>query len=634
LRSTESILRAKGYNYYVWETPGEEPEYADTRFTDILPETGRLEIGSMRLYRHQYEAYRALSDGYNVILRSGTGSGKTESWILYALRKAKEGKFHALAVYPTIALANDQIRRIKAYSSLLNMGSLQLDAKRRSEITSQQGVRALREKIASSTIIATNPAYLMHEVKKAATSPSKSLLHPYLQNLDLLVIDELDFYGPRSIALLLGITKILSMITERQLQVAVLTAALSNPDDLGVYLQQVTGRKYRVINGRPFHVRNKTVVVLGKNLEKIWEKITPIIRKEASRLQDRELMEIAENPGKHMGEIYRVLGMLEAMGYDVPAPTFDPTEILSEYIGEDGVTLVFTRSIAAAEELARKLKAIVGEERVATHHHLVSKKRREEVEEKARRGEINIIVNPKTLSQGIDIGSIIRIVHLGLPEDVREYVQREGRKGRRKGIESTETVIIPYTRWDHELLMRGPETFRKWLNMGIEKTIINSENLYLHLFTGILKLKSHWMNKRLEKLEEEALRKTGVITRNGVDEKLLDKIYMNLNFYEYAPPYGIKRYLVDNRGERPLEPIGHCDLVEKFQPGCIDYAENALVTMLKTGRSTRLVTAVYEQPMTYRLFTLDDTLQTVLEEYRYIKASWGDEPNIIKDLYH
>ncbi len=633
---TGRILEKHGYTYIFWETPGEEPEYSDKKFKDVIPEFSRDPLGNKHLYKHQYQGYLALREGKNVILRSGTGSGKTEVWILHTLEKIKSGRdYRVLVIYPTIALANDQVKRINRYSSLAGIGSLQLDGPTREKLVSVKGFSGVRRLVAESRIIASNPAYLLHELKKAAVTPTRSLLYPYLQKLDLLVIDELDFYDPRSLSLLLAMIKIISIITDKQLQVAVLTATLENPDDLGRYLEEVTGREYVVIHGKPFSIPNKNYIVLGKDLKKIWLMIKGILEKEAERTEEEVLVKSSRDYEYFTRNLYRVLGLLEALGYDPPSPTINTAEIISYYTMDNGVTLIFTRSIASAEETARQLKTILGDESlVATHHHLVSKKYREIVEEKARKGELKIIVTPKTLSQGIDIGTVKRVVHLGLPDNVREYYQREGRKGRRKELGFSETLIIPYTRWDRELLSRGVEVFKKWLSLGLEKTIINPENHYLHLFTAVLKLKSPWLPKTLGKLEREALEKTGILRGNKVNEELLDYVYTRLNFYEFAPPYGIKRILVKNREEVQLEPIGHCDLVEKFQPGCIDYSENSVVTRLKTGRNTRTVTAVIEEPLKWELFRKDDALAVVLEEYRYNKMKWGEESNIIKDFLH
>ncbi len=631
---TLKLLGEKGYTYISWEAPGENPEFSDKRFVDIISEFSNDPLGEKHLYKHQYAGYLALRNGKNVILRSGTGSGKTEVWIIYALDRIKRiGDYRVLVVYPTIALANDQIRRIQRYCSLLGVVNTQLDKPSREKLVSAKGWHGLKRLVAESRIIATNPAYLLHEVKKTAVKPGRSLLYTYLQKLDLLVIDELDFYDPRSIALLLGLVEMISLMTDKELQVAVLTATLENPDDLGGYLREVTGRNYEVIYGKPFSISNRTVIVLGKDLRRLWEAYKGIMAKEASRTGEELLDEASKDYGYFTRNLYRILGLLEAMGYDPPSPTIDPVEIISSYTLDDAVTLVFTRSIASAEETARKLKTYLGEDApIATHHHLISKKDRETIEEGARRGLVKVIVTPRTLSQGIDIGSVRRVVHLGLPDNVREYYQREGRKGRRIELGYSESVIIPYTRWDRELLSRGIEAFKKWLGLGLEKTIINPENLYLHLFTGILKLKSPWLPHDLTRLEKEALERTGILSKDGVNEKLLDYVYDRMNFYEFAPPYGIKRILVKNGREVRLEPIGHCDLVEKFQPGCIDYSENAVVTMLKTGKKTRTVTAVVEEPLRWDLFSRDDALATVLEEYKYVKSKWGEETNIIKDF--
>ncbi len=572
--------------------------------------------------------------GKNVILRSGTGSGKTEAWILYFLEKARNGLFRALAVYPTLALANDQIRRIRMYCNALGIEVLQLDAPTRDKLRREIGLSGIRKLIAGSRLVITNPAYLLMEVKKYFLRQHDSLLEPFLSNLDLLVIDELDFYGPRSLALLMALIELLSLVN-RGLQIVLLTATLANPEELGEYLRRLTGRDYVVIEGKPFHVENHTIIVLGKNLRGVWESLRRLRKDLVGREDvDPDVLEALEDYSVFQRNPYRVTAYLEALGYSVPSISMDYTEILGAYLGDDGVTLVFTKSIARAEEVAKRLRTRYPEysEAIASHHHLVPKKVREEIEEGARTGRIKIIVSPRTLTQGIDIGTVIRVVHLGLPEDVREYLQREGRKGRREEIPFTESIIIPGSRWDWELLSKGLEALDKWLNMPLEKTIVNPRNLYIKLFTGLVKLLSPWLKVELDDLEKDALARAGVLRRDGVDRRRLKWVWERMGFYEFAPPYGIKRYLETDEGTRSLEPIGHCDLVEKFQIGCIDYSSDALVTGHRAIRKGRVVTAVYEKPVWSVRFWEYDALAEAYEEYLDIKHRWGEEPSLVKDL--
>lgn len=74
------------------------------------------------LYLHQEKAIRTVAKGNNIIVTTGTGSGKTESFlypILNSLFKEEEkGSLssrgvRAILIYPMNALANDQIKRIR-----------------------------------------------------------------------------------------------------------------------------------------------------------------------------------------------------------------------------------------------------------------------------------------------------------------------------------------------------------------------------------------------------------------------------------------------------------------------------------------------------------------------------------------
>lgn len=73
------------------------------------------------LYRHQVDSLRKLAAGSNAVVSTGTGSGKTESFLLPVLRElvqqSNDGKLNpgvrAMLIYPMNALANDQIERLR-----------------------------------------------------------------------------------------------------------------------------------------------------------------------------------------------------------------------------------------------------------------------------------------------------------------------------------------------------------------------------------------------------------------------------------------------------------------------------------------------------------------------------------------
>ena len=74
------------------------------------------------LYRHQEAALMKASSGENLVVTTGTGSGKTESFLLpiinHLLREEETGTLgpgvRAIIIYPMNALANDQMKRMRA----------------------------------------------------------------------------------------------------------------------------------------------------------------------------------------------------------------------------------------------------------------------------------------------------------------------------------------------------------------------------------------------------------------------------------------------------------------------------------------------------------------------------------------
>ncbi|HEV8686903.1 MAG TPA: DEAD/DEAH box helicase, partial [Gaiellaceae bacterium] len=110
----------------IWDDllEGEEVAYVTTEpargpRTEPVPDgvdsRVRERLGVDSLYVHQAEAWEATRRGENVIVTTGTASGKTLAFNLPVLDElAREPKSRALYLYPTKALAQDQLRTIQA----------------------------------------------------------------------------------------------------------------------------------------------------------------------------------------------------------------------------------------------------------------------------------------------------------------------------------------------------------------------------------------------------------------------------------------------------------------------------------------------------------------------------------------
>lgn len=89
------------------------------------PDFAKLAMSSFPLdrplYAHQEQAIRAITSGRNAVVATGTGSGKTESFLLPIIdrlvRESAAGTLgpgvRALLLYPMNALANDQLKRLR-----------------------------------------------------------------------------------------------------------------------------------------------------------------------------------------------------------------------------------------------------------------------------------------------------------------------------------------------------------------------------------------------------------------------------------------------------------------------------------------------------------------------------------------
>ena len=644
---SSEIFNKLGYEYLSIYEKLSEPDYTDVKFSDILPEfrssEGRAqELANKKLYAHQLKTIEALSKGKNVILISGTGSGKTEAWAIYALRE----KLKVLAVYPTLALSQDQIDRLKSYYSAAGVADSVIEVDR-PFIDKIGGPKKAINKISNALLVITNPAFLMADLKRIASGShgtSRSILLGFLKDVDLIIIDELDYYGSKGATLLLALVELLEKYTcDTKPQIVILTATLGNPEELKEYLTRINDRDTEIIRGKAFRIKNFTYLVLGKNIKKIWNAVHS--NKTDIKKKIPEIIPLIEDFETFRDYIFNVIELLKEHGFNVPELDLDITEILTEYVmsNETCVTIVFTPSIRSAETLAKKLRSTLMEKLnipeklanmiIATHHHLIDADKRRIIENNARSGKTKIIFTVRTLLQGIDIGTVARIVHYGVPEDIREFKQREGRKGRRKEFPFSESIIIPIKPWDRKLVELGAEGLKEYLSLPLENIYVNPNNKYVLLFKALFKVRKatpNITNEELKLLEDlglikymKGLFKTQIplLSDTGKD------IWKKLNFYGYGPPYGINRILVEkNKGEIPLgDTVSWRDLIEKYQPGCFDYSYDTIVVKIRRGPT------IVEQKI-FDAIRNHGFLADAYEQYKAIKMQWGEDPNLLRDF--
>jgi ATP-dependent helicase YprA (DUF1998 family)/very-short-patch-repair endonuclease len=152
----------------------------------------------MRLHRHQTDAIHAAREGNNYVLTTGTGSGKSLSYIVpivdRVLRKGPGQGVRGLIVYPMNALANSQFGELEKF---LKFGYPEGgEAVRYARYTGQESDEQ-REAILDDPpdIVLTN--YVMLELILTRPRERKRLIDTARGVLEFLVLDELHTYRGR-----------------------------------------------------------------------------------------------------------------------------------------------------------------------------------------------------------------------------------------------------------------------------------------------------------------------------------------------------------------------------------------------------------------------------------------------------
>ena len=255
-----------------------------------------------KLYQHQEKALEIIGQGHNAVITTGTGSGKTESFLYpilnHILKEIEEGKggpgIRALFLYPMNALVNDQIERVREILSnypqitygcftgeTLEKGSENLRQKlsAKYEIEIPENEIVTREEIRKNppNLLFTNYSMLEHLLIRP--SDFNIFTSQYIDKWQFVVLDEAHTYtGALGIEIALLMRRVTG-ISNRQPQFILTSATLGDEkkdiDKIIDFAENLTTREYSnedIIFAKRVPLNNKEIEYSVKS-----EKYTEIL---------------------------------------------------------------------------------------------------------------------------------------------------------------------------------------------------------------------------------------------------------------------------------------------------------------------------------------------------------------------
>jgi len=365
---------------HVRELPGRAnaPEPFPPDLPEVIVERLAL-LGVEGLYRHQRTALDAARARRNVVIATGTASGKTLVYNLaFAAEALSDPKSTALYLFPTKALARDQLRQVRELR-LPQVKAAVYDG------DTPQAERPLIRR--NANLVMSNP-----DMVHASLLPDHARWADFFLRLSLVVVDEAHVcrgvFGSH-VAMVLRRLRRLVAHYGGDPRFVLASATVGNPADLAERLVGVA-----------FEAVTEDASPSGEKLFALWN--PPVID---------------EDSGARRSALT------------------DASMIMAR-LAEDGVKSIgFARSRRAAELLAeftrRALPAAL-KRRVKSYRAGYLAEDRRELERQLANDELLAVASTSALELGIDIGSLDAAVLVGYPGTRASMWQQAGRAGRRE----------------------------------------------------------------------------------------------------------------------------------------------------------------------------------------------------------
>ncbi|MBM3136070.1 MAG: DEAD/DEAH box helicase [Chloroflexi bacterium] len=446
LSHLQSLPGYRGQIVHVERMPARAPRYG--RLERPLPPALAAALrrrGIRDLYTHQAQAINAVRRGENVVVSTSTASGKTLCYNLPVLEAIiKERQARALYLFPTKALAQDQLRSLR-----------ELTDEAPSRLTSRNGGRdgasednlpglkygtfdgdtpqAQRGRIKkTASIVLSNPDMLSLGILPNHTSWAR-----FFSNLKFVVIDEAHAYR--------GV--------------------------FGSHVANVIRRLRRVAR---FYGANPQFICCSATIANPQEHVARLIGLPVTVVDDD-----GSPHGPKEFVFWNPPFLDEARSARKSANT-EATLLFTELVqaGIRNITFAKTRKLAelillyARDSLAKDAPELVP--RIAAYRAGYRPEDRRQIERALFNGQLVGVTATNALELGVDIGDLDATVLTGYPGTVASTWQQAGRAGR--GRDESLSVLIGLDGPLDQYIMRHPQEF---LTRRIEHALIDPSNLYL-----------------------------------------------------------------------------------------------------------------------------------------------------------
>lgn len=432
-----------GRSYHGWLT-AQEGYKGQIVFSGFLPERaatpapsplgGRygelLAALSLTPYTHQAAALELTEAGHNVVVATPTASGKSLCYQLPTLAALGRGRT-ALLLFPTKALAHDQLEKLRARAEPLGLGEAiaafdgDTPAPRR---------RALRE---GARCLLTNPDMLHYGIL-----PHHGLWAHFLGALELIVIDELHAYRGVMGTHVANILRRLLRLARRYGAAPRVVAASATVGNPAAHAENLTGEAFAAVtdDGAPAAPRELL----------FWRP--------------------PDLPGEAGAEGRRRSVHSEA------------ADLAAHFVRAGLKSIFFCNSRRSAELLRRYVAGGLTEAEagcIAAYRAGYTAEDRRALEARFKRGDLLVLAATSALELGVDVGGVDAVVLVGYPGSLTAFWQRAGRAGRagRRAL----TLFIPGNDPLDEFYLTHPEMITEGRAEHAVADAFNSELFPRHL---------------------------------------------------------------------------------------------------------------------------------------------------------